>query len=249
MENLTARRSILSMVHAQELGRSQLGDCRLALIRHGAGQEIARHGHEHGLTHVVLRGLYVECSAAGTVVACPGDVVFKEPQVEHSNHFGSIGAESLRFELPGDAAPEVKKLVATGGAADIERLLRLARRLRGGDAAPTTASPPRDSPQAKLLVRLRRRFRSRLVLGELARKIGVDRCHLTRQFTREFGCSPQTYVTLKRVAWTAQELARGGDTMGAIALAAGFADQSHCIRAFKRAFGATPSRWSREVRL
>ena len=89
------------MVHAQELGRTQLGPSRLALIRHGAGQEIARHGHEHACMHVVLRGLYVERSGAGTVVACPGDVVFKRPQIEHCNHFGSVGAESLRFEMPG----------------------------------------------------------------------------------------------------------------------------------------------------
>lgn len=104
------------------------------------------------------------------------------------------------------------------------------------------------SPHVELLAILLRRFREPIEFGALAAHIGVHRSHLTRQFTHEFGCSPQTYVSLKRAAWAAQEVANGAGSMAEIAANAGFADQSHCTRTFKRAFGDPPLRWRRGAR-
>jgi AraC-like DNA-binding protein len=228
-------------MHGRELGRTSLGEARLGLVRHRAGQETPRHGHERACLHVVLRGLYVEHSRDGTVVACPGDVVFKGPEVEHWNHFGTSGAESLRFELV-DVPPEP----TSPDAAELTRALGMRRSLSA--PARPTSSRTGVAPEAALLVRLRRDFRERLRLGDLATELGVDRSHLTRQFSRAFGCSPQTYVAFRRAAWAARELARGSGTLASIAAAAGFADQSHCTRTFRRALGTTPLRWSRETR-
>jgi AraC-like DNA-binding protein len=233
-------------MHGKELGRANLGGARLGLVRHGDGQETPRHAHAHACLHIVLRGVYVEHSSVQTVVACAGDVVFKEPEVEHWNDFGSTGAESLRFELPGSETVGLCELEPSD-AAGLQRALQLGRALRAVSGA---REPTRlwIRPETELLVRLRRDFRSRLDLGALAGELGVHRSHLTRQFTRAFGCSPQTYVALKRTAWAAEELTRSGDTLAAIAAEAGFADQSHCTRTFKRVFGATPSHWSRRAR-
>jgi AraC-like DNA-binding protein len=58
-------------------------------------------------------------------------------------------------------------------------------------------------------------------------------------FSREFGISPHQYVTSRRV-----DLARGllldGMPPSLAAAAAGFCDQSHLSRSFRRVLGATP---------
>ena len=131
---------------------------------------------------------------------------------------------------------------------DVGRALRAPSTRLQPVAGALCSTPTRIPPEVELLVRLRRGFRERLSIGELAGELGAHRSHLTRQFKRAFGSSPQAFVMLKRCAWTAEQLTRDADTLTAIASAAGFADQSHCIRAFRRAFGTTPSRWGRLAR-
>ena len=43
----------------------------------------------------------------------------------------------------------------------------------------------------------------------------------------------------------ARGLIRAGQPLGQAAAAAGFADQSHMSRHFKRAYGLSPGRWAR----
>ena len=226
-----------------ELGFTELESARVGLVRHAPGLEVPRHGHDRACVHVVLRGLYVEPSRAGTAVACPGDVVVKGPGLEHCNRFGPYGAESLRFELPD--SDSVARLVRALDAEGLEWAFRLGRTLR---EVRTLPSRPGASPQFRMLMRLKRDFRGDVSLARLSSELGVHRSHATRQFTREFGCSPRTYVSWKRTAWAAQELSKGGFSLAAIAADARFADQSHCSRVFKRSLGVTPARWSRAVR-
>ena len=232
-------------MHGIEIAREVLREGRLGLIRHAAGQEIRRHGHEHACLHIVLRGLYIEHSGSGTVVACPGDTVQKDPEVEHWNHFGPEGAESLRFELVEGAVHGTGELLRS--PADLQEALRWRRTLCGGRRSTEPARVGLE-PHVQLLARLRRSFREPVSLAHEARAIGVHRSHLTRRFTHEFGCSPQAYVRYKRAAWAAEALARGGETLTEISLLAGFADQSHCTRTFRRVFGTTPARWYRTTR-
>ena len=71
---------------------------------------------------------------------------------------------------------------------------------------------------------------------------GTDRYTIARHFRRAFGTSPDRYRTLRRL-----EMARAGIESGhplaRAAAEAGFADQSHMTRQFKRTYGLTPGRW------
>jgi AraC-like DNA-binding protein len=42
----------------------------------------------------------------------------------------------------------------------------------------------------------------------------------------------------------AKRLIRAGTTLAEVAVASGFADQSHLTRHFKKAYGLSPGRWS-----
>ncbi len=72
---------------------------------------------------------------------------------------------------------------------------------------------------------------------------GLDRWALARQFRAAFGTSPSGFRTMRRLD-AARRKIRGGLPPAAAALEAGFADQSHLSRLFKRAYGLTPARWA-----
>jgi AraC family transcriptional regulator len=85
-------------------------------------------------------------------------------------------------------------------------------------------------------------------LAELAALAGVHPAHLARCFRREFGQSVGEYARTLRLEWAAEELARDDARLADVALRAGFADQSHFTRAFRRHTGVTPGRYRELVR-
>lgn len=72
---------------------------------------------------------------------------------------------------------------------------------------------------------------------------GTDRFTLARHFRRAFGTSPDRYRTMRRLA-LARAAIENGLPLAQAAAHAGFADQSHMTRQFKRAYGLTPARWT-----
>ena len=71
---------------------------------------------------------------------------------------------------------------------------------------------------------------------------GTDRFTIARHFRWAFGTSPDRYRTARRLA-LAQAAIASGQSLALAAAEAGFADQSHMTRQFKRTYGLTPARW------
>ncbi|HKU94813.1 MAG TPA: AraC family transcriptional regulator [Vineibacter sp.] len=85
-----------------------------------------------------------------------------------------------------------------------------------------------------------------LSLEALETVSGLDRWSLARQFRAAFGTSPSSFRTMRQLDQV-RRLIRDGQPLATAALAAGFADQSHMSRMFKRAYGLTPARWAAAV--
>ena len=84
-----------------------------------------------------------------------------------------------------------------------------------------------------------------IVTSETLEKIsGLDRFTLARQFRHIFGTSPYNYLVMRRLE-QARRLMAAGVGLTDAALGAGFADQSHFTRQFKRSYGLTPGHWRR----
>lgn len=71
---------------------------------------------------------------------------------------------------------------------------------------------------------------------------GLDRWTLARQFRAAYGTSPSRFRVQRQVDLARRALQAGASIADA-ALAAGFADQSHFTRQFKRVVGLPPGRW------
>jgi AraC-like DNA-binding protein len=83
-----------------------------------------------------------------------------------------------------------------------------------------------------------------ITVADLAAVAGLSRAHLTRTFAGAYHMPPHVYLNAVRIA-QAQARIRAGMPLADVALACGFADQSHLTRRFKGSVGVTPSAWRR----
>jgi AraC family transcriptional regulator len=104
-------------------------------------------------------------------------------------------------------------------------------------------TPDRARQAPRWLLRVRDRLHAEAetpTLTELAAIAGVHPGHLTRAFRRYFGQSIGGYVRDRRLDWSARQLTGSSQSLSTIAGAAGFSDQSHFTRVFRRRFGCPP---------
>jgi len=76
---------------------------------------------------------------------------------------------------------------------------------------------------------------------DLAREAGVHPVHFSRTFRQFVGVRPAEYRTRARVAAGCRLAASTSLPLSQVALAVGFADQSHMTRAFARVLGVAPA--------
>jgi AraC family transcriptional regulator len=95
---------------------------------------------------------------------------------------------------------------------------------------------------------LRSRIGDSVGLSELAAAVGVNPTHLARVFRARYGFSVGEYGRRVRLEWAAAQIARDDRPIAEIATQAGFADQSHFTRLFRRHVGTTPARFRKEAR-
>jgi AraC-like DNA-binding protein len=78
-----------------------------------------------------------------------------------------------------------------------------------------------------------------LRVGDLARSLHVSIDALEKRFRRTIGAGPKQFAAMLRLR-RALEAHQSGAELGRLALAAGYCDQSHFIRALRRATGQPP---------
>jgi AraC family transcriptional regulator len=82
-------------------------------------------------------------------------------------------------------------------------------------------------------------------LADLAASCGLSPRYFARAFRISIGLPPHKWLLQQRVERAKELLLHTSDSLGQVALACGFADQSHLTRVFSRAVGATPWLWRR----
>jgi AraC-like DNA-binding protein len=82
-----------------------------------------------------------------------------------------------------------------------------------------------------------------LTLSDLAQESGLSRFKVLRSFARATGLTPHAYIVQRRIN-LARRLIRGRMPLAEAAMAAGFADQSHMTRIFRRTFGISPGAYA-----
>jgi AraC-like DNA-binding protein len=84
-----------------------------------------------------------------------------------------------------------------------------------------------------------------VTLAEVAAECGLSVSYFSKAFKASVGATPHGWLQSSRVDRAREMLKRPTMSFAEIALACGFADQSHFTRIFKRATGFTPGAWRR----
>ncbi|SMF31368.1 MULTISPECIES: AraC family transcriptional regulator [unclassified Pseudomonas] len=141
--------------------------------------------------------------------------------------FNSVHYQDLRI---------VRQTAMDDLLACLTRHLHWRKRVNPDPRLPLTAQRARDYLHAHL--------DRDIGLEDLAQACGVDRFRLTRAFKAAFGLAPHAYLIQLRLA-RARRLLSQGQTPAEVAMALGFADQSHLGRWFRRAYRLTPADYRR----
>lgn len=80
---------------------------------------------------------------------------------------------------------------------------------------------------------------------QLAANVRLSQSHFHRAFKEFFGRSPKQFILQRRIGRALELMLATDSRLCEIALACGFADQSHFSRMFRRHVGLTPNAWRR----
>jgi AraC family transcriptional regulator len=223
----------------------------------------------------VLRGAFTEVTAGESLTCTPATLKVMPAGERHCDRFDRGDARGLLIETdPGRvdmfrpyAAVLDERLAVNGGlpGAVARRLYQefraddeaaplaveglLLELLAAASRASTARAPGRT---AGWLTEARDLIHSApaasLSLSRLSAAVGVHPATLARGFRSRFGCSVGAYVRRVRIERAAEQLGAGDQPLAAVALAAGFSDQSHFCNVFRRLTGMSPSGYRRAVR-
>jgi transcriptional regulator GlxA family with amidase domain len=86
-------------------------------------------------------------------------------------------------------------------------------------------------------------------MKQAARLSGLSPDHFVQVFRSALGCTPHQYLVQCRLRHARELIASESHrwSLAEIALAAGFFDQAHLTRHFRRAFGQSPGQWRQQT--
>jgi AraC-like DNA-binding protein len=124
--------------------------------------------------------------------------------------------------------------------------VRVLERMLLANRAP--AAP--DDDLIRRAVTLMRRTRGGIGVRAAAQALGVGERRLERAFDIAIGISPKRFARVVRFLGAVRDIGRRSlGTGAALAFDAGYTDQPHFIREFKRLAGVTPARYAAERRV
>lgn len=254
----------------QSLNSVQVGPFLLTETYHRRGLHLPKHEHATASLNFVLSGEYGE-SFRGRFEALPADVLqYKHAGAEHANRFNDAHARCVLIEVSPDPLtlclgeqgpdePDIRREPRLALlAARVHRLMRIREDVAElvleelvtelfatfASGIPLAASTAISDAEDLL----RSGFREPWSLREVARQVGLHSAHLGRAFRERHGCTLGEFVRKLRVLHVARKLRDTNDAIAQLAHEAGFADQSHCTRVFKRLMGVPPAQYRASVR-
>lgn len=228
------------------------------------------HAHEQGSVDFNLAGAGVGMYAGAEVESRAGAIELFAPEREHSFACGRTGFRTLHLVFPKSAWRDEVEGADDPDGTGIDQAkavglgLKLLREVRDPDAssplavesigfellAAGVAWRDRGDARARWLGAVRDRLHEGELptLAELAEHAGVNRAHLARSFSAQYGVSVGEYHRRVRLGRAARELACEGRSIARLASEFGFSDQSHLTRWFRRSVGVTPGEFERVMR-
>ena len=228
----------------------------VSVVRFAGGERFDWGATARASVAVVLRGAIRRCFQGQSLDAGEGSVVLVPPLEVHRDLVGRDPAALAVVESLGGvhAVSTFRDWGAVVLGLKIEHELEVedahcALALEGlalelSAAARRATAPGREAPWLQQAYEfLQERFRRPPDVSELAEAVGVPKSYLVREFRAHYRESPADCARRLRLDWAASRLVGSDSPLAALSIEAGFVDQSHFTRAFKRQYGTTPARY------
>jgi AraC family transcriptional regulator len=235
---------------------------------------LPRHAHENSYFCFGLQGVYSERYGSREVVCRPSALTFRASGQTHeaivhgadtrvfmleisTRWIEKLRADSLALritsEFCGGALPQLcarlyREFNKTDTAARLAIEGLALELLAEAARAPYTrigTAPPWLRQAREMIVE---HFPERLRLTQIAAEVGVHPVYLATAFRQKFGATIGEFVRKLRIEHACAQLMKGDLSLAAIALQAGFVDQSHFSKVFKLYVGMTPRKYRNIVR-
>jgi AraC family transcriptional regulator len=242
----------------------------LSIASYETHQKVQNHSHENAFFCMALRGVCTENYGRKVRVFEPSTLSFLPAGNVHSLEFHNTGMHSFGIEIAPLLAQRVREysLNLDTSIHCQEGLLALLYKktytefVRMDDVAPlaieglvlemlaevsrrqkerTIEKSPRWLRQAQEIIH--EQFSESLTLSNISDAVGVHPVHLARVFRKHHRCTIGAYIRRLRIESASRQILASQATLVEIAAAAGFSDQSHFSRMFKRVTGVTPTQY------
>jgi AraC-like DNA-binding protein/DNA-binding MarR family transcriptional regulator len=149
---------------------------------------------------------------------------------------------------------DIESVMAGLSSSDVEALLQGLKKLgRRAESLRRSSTDARRGLAAwqvrKLTEYMKTHLSERVRVTDLARQVGLSASSLSRAFKVSMSTSPHKWQLSERILAAQMMLREGARSLAEVALATGFAEQSHFARVFKEMVGVSPGAWQRRNRL
>lgn len=255
------------------LQRVEVAGLVLTESTYAPGVRLPSHRHRHAGFRLTLEGGFTDVVEGRARECVARSVAFQAPGLEHAQRIRDVRTRTFNIDFS-EASWRSRSALVEGLDPRVDlasvRLAALGARVyqefrRADDVAALAiegltlellaeavraSAPVRDAggPPAWL-----GRVRELLdavrgpppTLAALAREAGVSPQRLGRAFRQAFRCSPAEYLRRTRLERAGRALRETERPLGDIALDAGYCDQSHLTREFRRRLHLTPAEYRR----
>lgn len=256
--------------HQTSLPKLQTRELTFDVASFAPNQKVATHSHENAFFCMALQGVCTESYGRKIRVYKPSVLSFLPAGETHSLEFYKTGMRSFSIEIKpplvarmlecslksddsvhcqgGQLTLLFKKVYSEFFQIDdvtplaveglvLEMLAEVSRRRLNKDS--------QQSPQWLKTVTeiIHDQFSEALTLDDIAKSAGVHPVYLSRVFRRHYRCTIGDYIRRLRVEYASHQILTSKATLLEIAMTAGFSDQSHFSRIFKRQMGITPTEY------
>jgi AraC family transcriptional regulator len=260
----------------ERLRSAETGGLMLTEFAQPPSLKVPRHYHECATVFFTIKGFAADRMAGRAWECNPSSILIRPAGESHTHQYGHTGARGLVIEIKPERLVQVRsfsqildrvghfnesfladlgmrlymesRIMDSASELAIEGLVleMLAQATRLNSKSDSLPAQPHWLSHARNFIQ--ENYAEPLSLSQVAKIVGVHSAHLAEVFRKSYGCTIGQYIRRLRLDYAARELMISEKSLAEISATAGFYDQSHFTRIFKRHIGRCPSEIRRLAR-